>query len=618
MGNQSGAGAGEPGRRPVGVLVIGDFESGVEPLALSLSNLVGQPVPGTPDHLPELTRFNDRLLAELGGSVDSPPDISLSDLVYSLHSFVPEARAAFSRAFGATPGADAEPDPWVWGDPRNAVLAPFWMNTLGEPTLAVLVHRTPSHLLDTDGGESERLRRWERFNKSALNTASAVPTLVVGFDDLRDNPVDVRIRFSKFCAEAHLNVDTWQEPEAFKVALAADAQVVELPTSSHLPPATMVLHQLLEKFEDAPSDPFERGAASAEIVDEISRFYDADYYAHYGSGQDQMAYSREGSALVGIFENVAERIVETINPRRHLDVGCAIGLLVESLRDRGVDSWGMDVSEWAISQVPEPLRPYCSVGSITDEIVGEFDLITCIEVLEHLPRALAEPAVSNLCRHTDAVLISSTPDDFDDATHLNVESAAYWSNLFLLQGFLRDTEANVTFIAPQAVLYRRSGSDVSDVIDGYERLLQSTRSTLTGLLGAAVAEHDALAERYNELAIEINGPGSDGVGGLQARLNELEARRQAEGAAAGNMLMDFEHRWNGMAHELERVRLELAKANEHIEGIHRTRMYRYSWKLRKLYFLRRTAQRDPKFVVADTRAATPPHTASYEILGRSQ
>ena len=144
-------------------------------------------------------------------------------------------------------------------------------------------------------------------------------------------------------------------------------------------------------------------------------------------------------------------------------MGCATGMLVEALRDRGVDARGIDVSAWAIGQVPAALRPFCKVGSITDELDGHYDLITCLEVLEHLPPSLAAEAVANLCRHSDAVLFSSTPDDFDEPTHLNVESGGYWARLFFRQGFVRDVDFDASFLAPHAVLFRRHDVDVDDV-----------------------------------------------------------------------------------------------------------------------------------------------------------
>ncbi len=124
-----------------------------------------------------------------------------------------------------------------------------------------------------------------------------------------------------------------------------------------------------------------------------------------------------------------------LGPRTVSGRGCATGMLVEALRDRGVDARGIDMSNWAIDQVPADLRPFCKVGSITDELEGHYDLITCSEVLEHLPPSLAAESVANLCRHADAILFSSTPDDFDEPTHLNVESGWLLGAAVLSPGF---------------------------------------------------------------------------------------------------------------------------------------------------------------------------------------
>src|ERR1700733_13012579 len=138
------------------------------------------------------------------------------------------------------------------------------------------------------------------------------------------------------------------------------------------------------------------------------------------------------------FAGIAKKIHDQLAPTTVLDVGCATGMLVEALRSEGIDARGVDISEWAIEQVPESIRPYCRVGSITEDLGGHYDLITCVEVLEHLPRSMASAAVANLCRHADTILFSSTPDDFEEPTHLNVESASYWAQLFAAHGFTRD------------------------------------------------------------------------------------------------------------------------------------------------------------------------------------
>ncbi|HKQ06599.1 MAG TPA: methyltransferase domain-containing protein, partial [Blastocatellia bacterium] len=112
----------------------------------------------------------------------------------------------------------------------------------------------------------------------------------------------------------------------------------------------------------------------------ISKSYDAYYYAH---GCGDRPYDRD-EVWLGFFGSVANRIVNAFRPTTLLDAGCAIGLLVESLRDRGVAAYGIDISEYAISQVREDIRPFCRTGSLTEPLPQSYDLIVCIEVLEHL------------------------------------------------------------------------------------------------------------------------------------------------------------------------------------------------------------------------------------------
>ena len=78
-----------------------------------------------------------------------------------------------------------------------------------------------------------------------------------------------------------------------------------------------------------------------------ARPYDAFYYAH-SCGQP---YQRD-DVWLNFFASVAERIVSDIRPTTVLDAGCAMGFLVEALRDRGVDAGGVDISE--ADNIPTP------------------------------------------------------------------------------------------------------------------------------------------------------------------------------------------------------------------------------------------------------------------------
>ena len=197
--------------------------------------------------------------------------------------------------------------------------------------------------------------------------------------------------------------------------------------------------------------------------------FDAHYYANCCG----RPYSRDDEWL-RFFGSIADCIAADIRPVRVLDAGCAIGLLVETLRDRGIEAEGIDLSDYAIESAHAPVKPYLRVGSIAEELPGRYDLIVSIEVLEHMPPAEAEAAVANFCRHTDDILFSSSPTDFGEATHVNVRPPEYWAELFARHGFIRDVDYDASFIVPWAVRYRRRSDGIPRVVREYERVFART------------------------------------------------------------------------------------------------------------------------------------------------
>ncbi len=100
----------------------------------------------------------------------------------------------------------------------------------------------------------------------------------------------------------------------------------------------------------------------------------SDYNEFYYRNCCGQPYERN-EVWLAFFGNVADRIVSDIQPKRVLDAGCAIGLLVETLRARGVDATGIDLSTWAIEHATEAARPYVREGSIVEPFEGQYDLI---------------------------------------------------------------------------------------------------------------------------------------------------------------------------------------------------------------------------------------------------
>ena len=236
--------------------------------------------------------------------------------------------------------------------------------------------------------------------------------------------------------------------------------------------------------------------------------YDAYYYAH-GCGNP---YQRDDMWL-NFFAGIAGRLIDDIAPTTVLDAGCAMGFLVEKLRARGVQAFGIDISEYAIQNVHPDSQDYCWVGSIIDPFPQQYDLIVSIEVLEHLPPEQAQPAISNLCAHSDDIIFSSTPLDYTEPTHLNVQPPEYWAKLFAQQGFYRDMDFDASFLTPWAARFRRRDIRPWRLVTEYERKLWHLSQESLGQRELNVKQRKILAEQQAQVAA------------LKGKNGELEAER---------------------------------------------------------------------------------------------
>jgi SAM-dependent methyltransferase len=274
--------------------------------------------------------------------------------------------------------------------------------------------------------------------------------------------------------------------------------------------------------------------------------YGASYYRNYWGGGGP--YERNERWLA-FFGDVAEAIVRDLHPSSTLDAGCAMGFLVEALHKRGVDAWGIDISDYAISQADDSVRERCSVATLTDALPRRYDLITCIEVVEHLPQAEAEQAIANLCSASDRILLSTTPQDFGEPTHLNVQPPENWSEIFARHGFYRDLDRDFSYLSPWAGLYRKMDEPPNETVRRYDRawwrLRRETGEVRTSLL-----------EAQNKISELQSGTGFEDRPEL---MNELD-RRQEEILRLRDLLI-------GKDAELGSVRGRLAAAEENTKSV---------------------------------------------------
>jgi len=250
--------------------------------------------------------------------------------------------------------------------------------------------------------------------------------------------------------------------------------------------------------------------------------YDEYYYTHNCGSP----YKRHEGWLY-FFDQIAKRIIEQSEPKTVLDAGCAWGFLVEGFRNRGVDAFGVDISEYAIQNVHPDIKSYCRVGSIVEPFPNRYNLITCIEVLEHLPQPEAEKAIENLCAHTDEIIFSSTPFDYKEVTHFNVHDPEYWAEQFARHGFYRDMDADMSYITAWAVRFIKTKRANLKLVREYERKFWQYKKENFDLRQLALEMQNTLKnqETQNQMLSSQVNDNEQSMQVLNAKLSEIYGSR---------------------------------------------------------------------------------------------
>ena len=279
-----------------------------------------------------------------------------------------------------------------------------------------------------------------------------------------------------------------------------------------------------------------------------NNYYNQTYYqTHCGE-----EYER-GNGWEEVFACYAQRIIREICPHSVLDVGCAKGFLVEALRDQGTEAFGIDISEYAVASVREDIRPFCKVQSVLHPIEGHYDLLTCIEVLEHLDQAEIALAIQHLCAASDDILLSSTPFDYDEESHVSVHTPAYWAEQFAYHGFYHDVQYDCSYISIQAMRFRRVQKSSADLIRDYENeLFQKHQELVAARQRYKTAQEnvhiyqEAYQKHVDLINQELNPKIADLQQSLQSRLQKMQKEKDE---AAQKALEDLKHQMENRCHQ---------------------------------------------------------------------
>jgi ADP-heptose:LPS heptosyltransferase len=153
----------------------------------------------------------------------------------------------------------------------------------------------------------------------------------------------------------------------------------------------------------------------------------------------------------GVFRDAAGYLVDMFpEARTFLDIGCAKGFLVRTLRERGLEAWGFDHSPWAISHADAIAKPFLQLADVgTAQYDRQFDVLVAMSVLESLSeeqisaflphaRRWAGKALLAVIPTTDGNTSATSARPNRDLSRITLRDRDWWRAQFIAAGWKHD------------------------------------------------------------------------------------------------------------------------------------------------------------------------------------
>jgi len=130
-------------------------------------------------------------------------------------------------------------------------------------------------------------------------------------------------------------------------------------------------------------------------------------------------------------------VTELVAPQSVVDIGCGIGAWLGAFSESGVKVLkGLDGDYIDRNRLCFDASHFTAVDLQTSiEIPGQYDLATCLEVVEHLPARKGVSLVSALTEAAPVVLFSAAIPGQGGVGHVNEQWPEYWRRLFDAHGY---------------------------------------------------------------------------------------------------------------------------------------------------------------------------------------
>lgn len=163
-----------------------------------------------------------------------------------------------------------------------------------------------------------------------------------------------------------------------------------------------------------------------------------------------------------------EKQTQGVDGKKLLDIGCGGGILAEGLARQGAQVTGIDMAELSLEVARMHLHEseldidyqLSTAEAFAENNASAFDIVTCLEMLEHVPDPASIIKAASRMLKPDGVLVLSTLNRNPKSFALAVLGAEY-----ILRMLPRGTHEYRKFIKPSemAAVLRANGMQVRDI-----------------------------------------------------------------------------------------------------------------------------------------------------------
>jgi len=144
-------------------------------------------------------------------------------------------------------------------------------------------------------------------------------------------------------------------------------------------------------------------------------------------------------------DDLARQMAEGFGVKTALDVGCGAGLTLDRFINHGINCWGLEGNPRVLDG-PCRSKERLFVVDFHKQWVKlpiQFDLVWCVEVLEHIPPLHEENVVQTIVRNArNVVFVSAGQPGQVGYFHVNCKPRAYWIERFQSAGLKWMREAD--------------------------------------------------------------------------------------------------------------------------------------------------------------------------------